>query len=148
MALMDIENYQTVITQISKLLKEDGVFVFSILHPAFSFPATTGIRVPQDSERNEDRIRFILDYYDERPVLFDLGIGVLPPETYGLHFQRTISSYLNELIKNKLVLNEMSEPKVSQELVEQFPSKAYWDDERRPEFLIVKAVKKSDLLSK
>ncbi|MFW9933216.1 MAG: class I SAM-dependent methyltransferase, partial [Candidatus Thorarchaeota archaeon] len=143
MALMDIENYQTVIKQVSHALKEEGVFVFSILHPAFSFPATTGVRVPPDSERNEDSLRVILDYYDERPVLFDLGGDVLPPQTYGLHFQRTISSYFNELAKNDLIILEMSEPKIPKEIVERFPRTAYWDDERRPEFLIVKTIKKS-----
>ncbi len=30
-----------------------------------------------------------------------------------------------------------------EELVQRFPRNAYWDDERRPEFLIVKAVKNS-----
>lgn len=143
MALMDIENFRIVIKQIADVLKEGGIFVFSILHPAFSFPATTGVRVPPDSERNEDRVRIILDYFDERPVLLDFGGDVIPPQTYGLHFQRTISSYINELARNDLVLYEMSEPRVSKELVARFPRKAYWDDERRPEFLIVKARKMS-----
>jgi hypothetical protein len=39
----------------------------------------------------------------------------------------------------------MSEPRVSKGIVEKFPRKAYWDDERRPEFIIVKAMKKSNL---
>ncbi|MFW9893405.1 MAG: class I SAM-dependent methyltransferase [Candidatus Thorarchaeota archaeon] len=145
MALMDMENFKTVIQQISYLLKEDGVFVFSILHPAFSFPATRGIRVPHDSDRNEDRIRVIIDYFDERPVLFNIKGEVFPDANYLLHFQRPISSYLNELAKNNLVLYETSEPKASEELVHKFPRSAYWDDERRPEFLIVKVVKKSGI---
>jgi 2-polyprenyl-3-methyl-5-hydroxy-6-metoxy-1,4-benzoquinol methylase len=145
MALMDIDDYRTTIQQISHVLKENGVFVFSILHPAFSFPATMGIKVPHDSDRNEDRIRVIIDYFDERPVLFDFGGRMFPSPCFALHFQRPLSSYLNELVRNNLVLREMSEPKVSEELVRQFPRNAYWDDERRPEFLIVKASKKSDL---
>ncbi|MHA2020107.1 MAG: class I SAM-dependent methyltransferase [Candidatus Thorarchaeota archaeon] len=145
MALMDIENYQTTIQQISQLLREDGIFVFSTTHPAFSWPSSVGVKAPTDSERNEDRIRVILDYFDERPTLFDFGGLALPSPSLGLHFQRPISSYLNELVKNNLVLREMSEPKVSEELVQRFPRNAYWDDERRPEFLIVKAVKKSSL---
>ena len=143
MALMDMENFKTVIQQISYVLKENGVFVFSILHPAFSFPATKGIKVPHDSDRNEDRIRVILDYFDEKPVLFDISGEVFPDSSFLLHFQRPISSYLNELVKNNLVLYETSEPKASEELVHKFPSNAYWDDERRPEFLVVKVVKKS-----
>ncbi|MGY5865801.1 MAG: class I SAM-dependent methyltransferase [Candidatus Thorarchaeota archaeon] len=142
MALMDIEDFESTIKQIALVMKEDGVFVFSILHPAFSFPASTGRRIPEDSERNEDRIRFILDYFDDRPVIDDFG-GAFP--SYAIHFQRTVSTYLNELVKNKLVFREMSEPQVGKELVKKFPRKAYWDDEKRPEFLIVKAMKISDI---
>ena len=85
----------------------------------------------------------ILDYFDERPTLVDFGGRWTP--SFALYFQRTIGSYLNELVRNDLVLREMSEPQISEELVEKFPRKAYWDDEKRPEFLIVKALKKSDL---
>jgi 2-polyprenyl-3-methyl-5-hydroxy-6-metoxy-1,4-benzoquinol methylase len=145
MALMDIADFKTVIKQVSHILKENGVFVFSILHPAFSFPATRGCRIPQDSERNEDRSRIILDYFDEKPVVFNFP-GIDPDsKNLALHFQRTISEYFNELFGNNLVLREMSEPQVSEELVQKFPRKAYWDDERRPEFLIVKTIKKSGL---
>lgn len=38
----------------------------------------------------------------------------------------------------------MAEPKASAELVNQFPSEAYLDDDMRPDFLIVKTIKKSD----
>ncbi len=145
MALMDIEDFRTIINQMFLVLKEHGVFVFSILHPAFSFPSCTSRRIPEDSQRNEDRIRFVLDYFDERPILFDFGGDVIPSPSFALHFQRTISSYLNELANNNLVLREMSEPRVSEELVRRFPRNAYWDDERRPEFLIVKSVKKVEI---
>ena len=139
--LMDIEDYRTTIQQISNVLKEGGIFVFSILHPSFSFPSSMGVNVPIDSERNEDRIRVILDYFDERPTI--CSYGTEPPWNIpALYFPRPISSYLNELVRNNLVLREMSEPRASEELVRKFPRKAYWDDERRPEFLIVKATKK------
>jgi 2-polyprenyl-3-methyl-5-hydroxy-6-metoxy-1,4-benzoquinol methylase len=141
MALMDMVDFKTTINQISYVLKEKGIFVFSILHPALSWPSCRGIRIPNDSERNEDKIIVILDYFDERPIVY----GAVDDSTPSLQFHRPISSYLNELIKNDLVLQEMSEPKVSEKLVQRIPRKAYWDDEKRPEFLIVKAVKKSDL---
>ncbi|MFX1374952.1 MAG: class I SAM-dependent methyltransferase [Promethearchaeota archaeon] len=143
MALMDIENYKTTIQQISFILRENGIFVFSIIHPAFSFPTTMSLRIPEDSQRNEDNIRILLDYFDERPIVF--SYGTIPPRSLpSLLFPRPISSYLNELVKINLVLREMSEPKASEELVEKFPRNAYFDDEIRPEFLIVKTIKKSE----
>jgi ubiquinone/menaquinone biosynthesis C-methylase UbiE len=142
MALMDFEDYETALHQISSILKDHGIFVFSITHPAFSSPSTRGLRIPEDSQRNEDRVRIVLDYFDERPTVFSWGTE--PPMSLPwLVFQRPISSYLNALVKNNLILREMSEPKASEELVQRFPRAAYWDDERRPEFLIVKAMKHS-----
>ena len=139
MALMDIEDFKTTIKQISQILKENGIFVFSITHPAFDYPSTTSLRIPEDSQRNEDKLRIFLDYFDDRPTVF--SYGNFPPI---LHFPRTISAYLNELVKNNLVVQEMAEPKASTELVNQFPSEAYLDDDMRPDFLIVKTIKKSD----
>lgn len=142
MALMDIADYKTTLKQISHVLRNDGIFVFSITHPAFVFPSCRGIRVPMDSERNEDRIRFIIDYFDERPAVMRNFSWVPAP---FLQFHRPISSYVNELVKQNFHIVEMSEPKVSEEVVRKYPREAYWDDERRPEFLIVKAVKNSTI---
>jgi SAM-dependent methyltransferase len=139
MALMDIEDYQTTINQISYVLKENGIFVFSISHPALVWPTCTSFRIPEDSQRNEDKLRLVLDYFDERPTVF--SYGAMPPV---LCFPRPISSYINELVRNKLLLKEMSEPKASEELVEKFPRNAYLDDSIRPGFLIVKSIKKSE----
>ncbi len=141
MALMDIADYKTTIKQISSVLKENGIFVFSISHPAFSWPTCASLRIPVDSQRNEDRLRIILDYFDERPNL-TRDVYDLPPL---LHFHWPISSYLNELAKYNLILREMSEPKPSEELVRKFPRHAYLDDDIWLDFLMVKAVKKSDL---
>lgn len=135
MALMDIEDYKTTIQQISWVLKENGIFVFSILHPAFAWPACTTLKIPGDSQRNEDKIRIVLDYFDERPTLFEDY-----PKT--ITFTRPISAYFNEFAKNSLEFREMSEPKASDELVKQFPRHAYRDDDIKPDFLIVKAIKK------
>lgn len=141
MALMDIENYKATIQQISLILKENGIFVFSITHPAFAFPAAMSLRIPEDSQRNEDKIRVFLNYFDERPTVY--SYGTKPPMSIpGLIFPKPISSYLNELVKNNLIFREMSEPKASEELVNKFPSEAHLDDDIRPDFLIVKTMKK------
>jgi ubiquinone/menaquinone biosynthesis C-methylase UbiE len=136
MALMDIDDYKTTLQQISQVLKENGIFVFSILHPAFSWPVCNTIRVPRDSQRNEDRMKVVIDYFDERPVLYTDN----PPT---IQFTRPISAYFNELVNNDFVLLEMSEPRASEEVVQQFPRKAYLDDHLVPDFLIVKVMKKS-----
>ncbi len=136
MALMDIDDYKTTLQQISQVLKENGIFVLSIVHPAFSWPACNTIRVPGDSQRNEDRMKVVIDYFDERPMLYTDD----PPT---IQFTRPISAYLNELIRNNLALVEVSEPKASEEVIQHFPRKAYLDDHLVPDFLILKTIKKS-----
>ncbi len=108
MALMDIEDYKTTIKNISYVLKEAGIFVFSIVHPAFGWPTTTSMRVPPDSQRNEDKRKIALNYFDERPTLIQFGW-----DTSSLAFPRPISKYVNELVKNNLEIIEMSEPEAS-----------------------------------
>jgi len=144
MALMDIEDFKATISNISCVLKENGIFVFSITHPAFAFPSCTSLRIPADSQRNEDKLRMVLDYFDERPAVLTFRIKS-SRTLQSLVFQRPISSYLNELVKNNLVFREMSEPKASEELVKKFPRNAYFDDDMWPDFLIVKALKKSNI---
>ncbi len=138
MALMDIADYQTTINNISMVLKKGGIFVFSITHPAFAWPATTSMRVPSDSQRNEDKRKIALDYFDERPTLLPFGW-----ETPSLAFPRPISNYVNELVKNDLEIIEMSEPKASKEIVEKYPRQAYMDNDTLPDFLMIKTKKKS-----
>ncbi|MCG3226135.1 MAG: class I SAM-dependent methyltransferase [Candidatus Heimdallarchaeota archaeon] len=145
MALMDIEDYKITIKNISYVLKENGIFVFSITHPAFAWPTCTSFRIPSGSQRNEDRVRIVLNYFDERPTLIAYGNSAYRNDTPLLQFPKPISSYLNELVKNNLVLREMSEPRASEEIVKKFPRKAYMDEEEFPDFLIVKAVKKSNI---
>ena len=139
MALMDIADYQTTIKNISSVLKVGGVFVFSISHPAFAWPATTSMRVPPDSQRNEDKRKIALDYFDERPTLIAFNW-----ETPSLAFPRPISKYVNELIKSNLEIIEMSEPIASEEIVEKYPRQAYMDNDTLPDFLIMKTKKKSN----
>ena len=140
MALMDIEDYKTTVKNIFYVLKENGIFVFSITHPAFAWPTCTSFRVPKGSQRNEDKLRIVMDYFDDRPTLMHYRNC-----TPILQFPRTISTYLNEVVKNKLMIQEISEPQASEELVEKFPRHTYKDYDTYPDFLIVRTKKKSDL---
>ena len=139
MALMDIADFKTTIKNISYVLKDEGIFVFSITHPAYAWPATTSVRIPEGSRRNEDRVRILLDYFDERPALIYYW-----DDYPSLAFQRPISAYVNELIRNNLEIIEMREPKASEELVQRYPRKAYLDNDTFAEFLHIKAKKKTE----
>ncbi|MHA1397469.1 MAG: class I SAM-dependent methyltransferase [Candidatus Heimdallarchaeaceae archaeon] len=140
MALMDMDKLEPAIEQVSKVLKKRGVFVFSITHPCFSFPTYTCLRVPNDSQRNEDKIRIVLNYFDKRPVLiWDLFQKVKSPL---VHYPRTLSEYINTLSHHGLFIENMSEPKPTEKIIENFPRHTLYDYDLQPAFLIIKAVKR------
>jgi ubiquinone/menaquinone biosynthesis C-methylase UbiE len=137
MAVMDINDYKSLFKQISEVLIENGTFVFSITHPCFSVPTTITVRIPKDSQRNEDKIRIVKDYFEKKPTLVQRN----PESVKLLYFQRTISEYINTLQEVNLVITEMSEPQTSEELKAMFPRDTHLDMEIVPYFLIVKAKK-------
>ncbi|GAI00560.1 unnamed protein product, partial [marine sediment metagenome] len=100
------DNYKSLFKQISEVLKEKGTFVFSITHPCFSVPTTITVRIPKDSQRNEDKIRMVKNYFEKRPTLVQWN----PDSVQLLYFQRTIGDYINALQKVNMVITEMSEP--------------------------------------
>ena len=137
MAVMDISNHNELFQQISYLLKEDGIFVFSITHPCFAVPTCTSIRVPSGSQRNEDRIRIVKNYFEDRPTL--VKWPPLPKDM--LYFPRTIGEYINALFKVGLYVAEVSEPQATEDFVRKFPRHTYKDMDRVSYFLIIKTKK-------
>ena len=136
MALMDLEELEVVISSISTLLKKHGIFIFSISHPIFSWPTAQTIRLPKDSQRGEDKI-WVFDTYYRKKTLVKLETM----EDSFLYYTRTISTYVNECIKNGLQILEMVEPKPTWEQIKKYPREHFFDDDRRPDFLMIKTKK-------
>ncbi len=137
MALMEIDNYVELIGKISNCLKLNGLFVFSITHPCFAWPVRKKLCLPKDTQRNEDKIMIVDNYFDKLPTTIE--IDNLPSRL--LYFPRTLSDYFNTLIINHLQILEVSEPKPSNELMKKFPHDFFRDYDRIPTFLVVKTRK-------
>jgi 2-polyprenyl-3-methyl-5-hydroxy-6-metoxy-1,4-benzoquinol methylase len=137
MAIMDMENHKQLFKSIAACLKPNGIFVFSITHPCFAWPVTNTLRLPKDSQRNEDKIWLVDNYFDNRPTTVSIEDFPSP----FLYFPRTISDYVNSLIKSGLQIQEISEPQVDENLVNTFPRHAFRDLDRIPDFMIVKTQK-------
>lgn len=123
MVLMDIEDIGSFISETSRILKPNGVFVFSITHPCF-FISDWQI------DNNGKRIYKKLYYYlNQRTEELDF---------YGrtLHFHRPLSYYFNKLNENGFLVSELQEP---------VPEVKNDDTEyhfRIPSFIVIKAIKK------
>ncbi len=138
MVLMDIDddNIDLTIGSISQMLTEKGIFIFSILHPAFTPPALKPFRLPWDSDKNSDKIYLVGDYINNQNIEISLVSG-FPTN----HFHRPLSYYASLLKEHGFVIEEMIEPKPTPEQVLTYPREMFMDYDRMPIFLVVKALK-------
>lgn len=129
LALHYIEDYQKLIQNISLWLKDGGILIFSVEHPVFTSNGT------QDWYYDENGIilHFPVDnyYYEgEREAIF-LGEKVKK-------YHRTLTTYLNTLLQNGFVLQNIIEPQPPENMMN-IPGMK--DEMRRPMMLLVSAKK-------
>lgn len=126
-----IESFSDICKKVNTYLTEGGDFVFSVEHPIFT--AYGNQDWYYDDKGN--RLHWPVDrYFDEgiRKAIF-LGEEVMK-------YHKTLTTYVNTLIKSGFELTELIEPKVDSAFLEANPEAK--DELRRPLFLIVSAKKK------
>jgi 2-polyprenyl-3-methyl-5-hydroxy-6-metoxy-1,4-benzoquinol methylase len=101
MALMDMENIEVLITHLPLLLKGEGRFVFSVLHPCFNSGEFVLVY-----ERDESGAE-ITDRYC---VKVSLGLGMIGQPKPQYYFHRPVSTLLNTCFKAGFVLDTFEEP--------------------------------------
>lgn len=138
MALMDMDCYEQVVQSLRGLLKPGGIFAFSITHPIFAWPIARTIRMPRDSQRNEDRIWVVDNYLDRKPIIVNWPVMPSPM----LYYPRTIGDYINTLIDNDFEILRVVEPEPTEELMKKFPRHSYNDYDRTTQFFLLKARRK------
>ena len=126
MSLMDGPGYEAAVRESYRVLKPEGCMVFSITHPCF---LTEGMRWITD-ENSEARLA-VSNYFSTTPYL-DRWKFSLSPEAAGLpefevaYFPRTLSGYLNPLLRAGFQLLEIREPMPSEEDCRRIPSLGKW----------------------
>lgn len=109
MALMDMENIETLINHLPKMLKKDGAFVFSVLHPCFN-SAENALLHEYDEEGGEVNNKYyvkICNYLVEKE---HLGIGMIGQPKPQYYFHRPVSTILKYLFESGFVLDAYEEP--------------------------------------
>jgi ubiquinone/menaquinone biosynthesis C-methylase UbiE len=101
MALMDIPELAPIINSVARILRPDGWFVFSILHPCFHTSQSGELALP------EGVVRTIRSYFVEGYWRSDTRSG--PPGKVGV-YHRSLSTYINTLADEGLTVERMSEP--------------------------------------
>ncbi|MGG0716987.1 class I SAM-dependent methyltransferase [Robertmurraya massiliosenegalensis] len=109
MGLMDIADITPLISSLSKLLKANGHFVFSITHPCFQPPEVRKINETEDINgevRSRNSIQ-ISKYLKPEPYQ---AIGIAGQNTPHFMFHRPLSYYMNLFFKHGFVLDGIEEP--------------------------------------
>jgi ubiquinone/menaquinone biosynthesis C-methylase UbiE len=128
MALQDIENYQGAVSEVARVLKCRGRFVFSIPHPCFEMVS---------DKRN--RISTAVRYFGsgEDHIQWNMERLLKPFETISFH--RTLTHYFDVLHKNRLLVRRLVEPRPTKQGAEKHPRLK--EVLLRPQSVAVEAVK-------
>ncbi|MCM0650074.1 class I SAM-dependent methyltransferase [Clostridium swellfunianum] len=131
LALHYIQSFEHVLSKISKWISKGGEFVFSVEHPIFTAQG------PQDWHYDDkgNILHWPVDHY------FTEGVrkaNFLGEEVIKYH--RTLTTYVNNLIKAGFEITGVVEPKPEENLLHTVPGML--DEIRRPMMLIVSAAKK------
>jgi len=149
MALMDIERYHQAISEVARVLKKNGKFVFSITHPCFEYGVTTDGE-PIAEWRYEERTKNttekkalhieIKKYFGivRCENVWDMKRLAKPFKTTSFH--RTLTDYFQALNENGFLVARLAEPKPTSRGVSKYPSLR--KHTRIPQSIIIEAVKK------
>lgn len=111
MALHDIENFEGAISEVARVLKCGGRFVFSIVHPCFEDMVINGVRI-NAAEKYFDHVQYSVEWNMER----------LTKPFRTVSFHRSLTDYSFALAKNGLLILRLVEPQPTEEGMRKHPS--------------------------
>lgn len=119
MVFMDIPDYRSALHNCIVALKNNGGLIFSLLHPCFEEPG---------AEWQKKGFVEVRDYFRERTVA----------QSYGHFIHRPLSTYLNSLIQEGCMLQEMIEPQLDRSIARLYHAERY---EMVPGYIVIYATR-------
>jgi ubiquinone/menaquinone biosynthesis C-methylase UbiE len=109
MALMDIPDHRAMFRSVRRVLKANGVFVFSLLHPCFEAP----FHLPDEpqflTDENGNLIAYLIRQYAKEGFWQSGGTGV---RGHMGAYHRTLSTLINDLLAAGFNIEKLDEPTV------------------------------------
>ncbi|MBO1004209.1 class I SAM-dependent methyltransferase [Pseudogracilibacillus auburnensis] len=130
MVIQDLANYEKAFQEMYRLLVDEGSFIFSILHPCFVTPESGW-----EKTESGEKLHWKVDKYFYEGA-YEQRLGM---KEKMLLFHRTLTSYINTLIKTGFVLESIVEPKPSTDMLKKYPS--FEEDFRCADFIVFKLKK-------
>ena len=107
MALFDMPEIEPLFKALSKLLKPNGVFVFSLMHPAFNNPSVSLMAEEWDDGQIQTRYAVKVPRYINQ--FQSQGLALRNQPKPQLYFHRPIKDYLNIAFQNGFILDGFDE---------------------------------------
>jgi len=107
MALFDMADIEPLFRVLPKLLKPNGTFVFSLMHPAFNNPSATLLAEEWDDGQIQTRYAVKVPRYINQ--FQSQGLALRNQPKPQLYFHRPIKDYLNIAFQNGFVLDGFEE---------------------------------------
>lgn len=128
MSLQDVKDYGKAMSEVSRVLKSGGRFVFSIPHPCFETLVVRGKRVSAGG-RYFGALRY--------PIQWNMQRLRSPFRTSSFH--RPLTDYFDALFRNELRVLRLVEPKPTESGLQKYP--ALEQVLQRPQSVIIESVK-------
>ena len=116
LALMDIDDLAAIMSEAARIVRPDGWFVFTITHPCFQGPESRWTGKAGGTVKREVRGYFREGYW--RSGKLDGVRGQVGA------YHRTLSTYLNAVVRAGLSIEEMREPQPQDEVAARVPGYA------------------------
>lgn len=107
MALFDMADIEPLFRTLPRLLKPNGIFVFSLMHPAFNNPSATLLAEEWDDGQIHTRYAVKVPRYINQ--FQSQGLALLNQPKPQLYFHRPIRDYMNLAFQNGFVLDGFEE---------------------------------------
>jgi len=148
MALMDIENYREAIRETARVLKKNGRFIFSIVHPCFEWDDVTasGQHIGEwkygEGKRSSARRPLhyeITRYFGQLKLISSWDMKRLKRPFVTTAFHRTLTDYVQALFASGLLVRRLVEPRPTKKGISEHPNLR--KHTRIPQSIIIEAVK-------
>jgi 2-polyprenyl-3-methyl-5-hydroxy-6-metoxy-1,4-benzoquinol methylase len=138
MGLMDMAEIVPLLKALNQLLKEQGIFVFSIVHPCFQVPGCRKILEQEEINNQIVYNRYIQISKYIKPETFEC-VGIRNEPVALRSFHRPLSNLFEICFGSRFVINGIAEPVFD---IEKYDSKKF-DWFEIPAVLIIRLIKLS-----